>query len=410
LIDALDEAMRLPGTTNAWLMPIKTRIDMLTTGIRTPIGIKVFGPDLVKIEEIGAQIESLLPQVRGTRSVYAERVTGGYFLDFEIDRREIARYGLTVGDVEDIIESAIGGKTITTTVEGRERYPVSVRYARELRDDLEALKRVMVPTPGGAQIPIGQLADLRLSTGPPAIKDEDGMLTGWVYVDITGVDVGSYVREAKELIADNVQIPSGYYLGWSGQYEYMERAMRRLLVILPVTVLIIFVLIFINTKSIVKTGIVFLAVPFSLIGAVWLLYLLGYNMSIAVWVGIIALAGVDAETGVVMLLYLDLAYNEWRRKGRLRTLEDLEDSVMHGAVRRIRPKLMTVASTFMGLLPIMWAGAHLAGADVMKRIAAPMVGGILTSFLMELLIYPAVYAVWKWRFDMKRGHADWIER
>ncbi len=314
-----------------------------------------------------------------------------------------------MADVEEIIETAVGGKNVTMTVQGRERYPVNVRYARELRDDLDKLSRVLVPTPAGAQVPIGQLAELRLISGPPAIKDEDGMLTGWVYVDIKDRDIGSYVAEAKALIAENIEIPPGYYLGWSGQFEYMERAMRRLLLILPVTIVIIFVLLYINTRSAVKTGIVFLAVPFSLIGAFWLLYLLGYNMSIAVWVGIIALAGVDAETGVVMLLYLDLAYDEWRRRGRLRSLRDLEDAVMHGAVRRIRPKMMTVACLFMGLLPIMWAGAEEAGADVMKRIAAPMVGGIFTSFILELLIYPAIYTVWKWQFEMKRGKADWIE-
>jgi Cu(I)/Ag(I) efflux system membrane protein CusA/SilA len=404
LIEDLDRTMRFPGTTNAWTMPIKTRIDMLTTGIRTPIGIKVYGPDLGTIQKIGEHIEAILPQVEGTRSVYAERVTGGYFLDFDIRRDEIARYGLQVADVEDIIETAVGGKNVTMTVEGRERYPVNIRYPRELRDDLEKLRRVLVATPTGAQVPIGQLADIHIETGPPSIKDENGMLTGWIYVDLTtDRDIGSYVEEAKALIAEQVDIPAGYYLEWSGQFEYMQRAKERLMLVLPLTVLIIFVLLYMNTRSVVKTSIVFLAVPFSIVGAVWLLYLLGYNMSIAVWVGIIALAGVDAETGVIMLLYLDLSYHDWIRKGKMRTLEDLEESVMHGAVMRIRPKMMTVGALLIGLLPIMWAGAGQAGADVMKRIAAPMVGGITTSFLMELLVYPAIFTIWKWRYAMKHG-------
>ncbi|MCH7760943.1 efflux RND transporter permease subunit [candidate division TA06 bacterium] len=397
LINAMDRKMRFPGTTNAWTMPIKTRIDMLTTGIRTPIGIKVYGPDLKIIQEIGEHIEGILPQIEGTRSVYADRVTGGYFLDFNIRREEAARYGLTVGDVEDVIETAVGGKNISVTIEGRERYPINVRYARELRDNPEKLKRILVATPTGAQIPMGQLAEIRLTTGAPVIKNENGMLTGWIYVDLTGRDIGSYVKEAKTLIRKEVELPPGYYLGWSGQFEYMERAMKRLTFVLPFTLFIIFVLLYINTRSVIKTGIVLLAVPFSLVGAVWFLYLLGYNMSIAVWVGMIALAGVDAETGVVMLLYLDLAYEDWKRKGKMKTLADLKEAVMHGAVKRVRPKMMTVACLVMGLLPIMWAGAHEAGADVMKRIAAPMIGGIFTSFIMELLIYPAIYVVWRKR-------------
>lgn len=309
-----------------------------------------------------------------------------------------------MGDVQDIIETAIGGKNVTFTIEGRERYPVNVRYMRELRTDVDQLKRVLVPTPSGAQIPMQQLADISFSVGPPYIKDENGMLTGWIYVDLTsGRDIGSYVKEAKQLIAKEVKIPPGYTLGWSGQFEYMERARKRLMMVLPLTVLIIFLLLYINTRSVIKTLIVLLAVPFSMVGAVWLLYILGYNMSIAVWVGIIALAGVDAETGVVMLLYLDLAYEDWKRKGKLKTLPDLEEAVMHGAVKRLRPKLMTVLCLSLGLLPILWAGAHEAGADVMKRIAAPMVGGIFTSFLFELLIYPAIYIVWKWRYEMNQG-------
>ncbi len=409
LIEDMDQAMQFPGTTNAWIMPIKTRIDMLTTGIRTPIGIKIYGPDLDRIQKIGEQIEAILPQVKGTRSVYAERVTGGYFLDFDIHRKEAARYGLTVGDVEEIIETAVGGKNITWTVEGRERYPVNVRYARELRDDPEKLKRVLVATPTGVQVPVGQLADIQLTTGPPVIKNENGMLTGWIYVDLAGRDIGSFVTEAKALIAEQVEIPPGFYLAWSGQFEYMERAMQRLAVMLPVTLLLIFVLLYLNTRSVVKTFIVLFMVPLSLIGSVWLMFLLGYNLSIAAGVGFIALAGVAAEIGVIMLLYLDLAYEERKGEGRLRTFEDLKEAVMSGAVKRVRPMTMAVGTTFMGLLPIMWAGAHEAGADVMKRIAAPMVGGILSAFLLGLIIYPALYAAWKWRFDMQQGHADWID-
>ncbi|MDE2491626.1 MAG: efflux RND transporter permease subunit [Elusimicrobia bacterium] len=398
LIAAMDAALKLPGTTNAWTMPIKTRLDMLTTGIRTPVGIKIFGPDLTEIQKIGERIEAVLPKVPGTRSVYAERTTGGYYLDFTVRRAEAARYGLTVGDVEDVVETAIGGMNVTTTVEGRERYPVNVRYARDYRDDLNRLERVLVPTPTGAQVPIVQLADIRVSTGPPMIKDEDGMLTGWVYVDLApGRDIGGYVAQAKALVARDVRLPSGYTLEWSGQFEYMQRAEKRLMLVLPLTFLILFVLLYVNTGSLVETGIVFLAVPFSLVGAMWLLFLLHYNLSVAVWVGIIALAGVDAETGVIMLLYLNLAYDEWVRKGRMKTLADLEEAVVHGAVKRIRPKMMTVLCLFMGLLPIMWAPAAEAGADVMKRIAAPMVGGIFTSFVLELLIYPAIFTVWRSR-------------
>lgn len=403
LIQELDETVDLPATTNAWIMPIKTRIDMLTTGIRTPVGIKVYGPDLNRIQKIGERIESILPQVQGTRSVYSERVTGGYYLDFEIRRDRIARYGLSVADAEMIVETAIGGKNITTTIEGRERYPVNVRYPRELRSSLDLLQRVLVPTPAGAQIPIGQIADIKISMGPPSIKDENGMLTGWVYVDINeGRDIGRYVKEAKELIATHIEIPAGYYLSWSGQFEYMQRAKQRLLLIVPITLLIIIVLLFLNTGSWIKTGIVLLAVPFSLIGAFGLLWLLNYNMSIAVWVGIIALAGVDAETGVVMLLYLDLAYENAIKNGKMKTWDDLKTAIHDGAVRRVRPKLMAAGTTIIALLPIMWAATHESGADVMKRIAAPMVGGLITSFIGVLLVYPVIFAMWKGYREMKR--------
>ena len=393
LVAEMDTQMRLPGVANAWTMPIKNRIDMLSTGIRTPIGIKIFGPDLRQIEEIGKKLEATLQMIPGTRSAFAERVTGGYYLDFELKRSEIARYGLAIDEVQMLVESVIGGESITTTVEGRERYPVSVRYARELRYDPERLKRILVPGMNGVQIPLGQLADLRLASGPAMIRDEDGQLSGYVYVDMTGRDIGGYVEEAKKKVAEQVQLPAGYTLSWSGQYEYMERAKQRLIYVVPLTLLVIFLLLYINFKSVGRCVIVLLAVPFSMIGAVWLLYLLGYNLSVAVWVGIIALAGVDAETGVIMLLYLEHAYEKWRAEGRMRSIADLHEAIIEGAVKRIRPKVMTIMAILMGLLPIMWS--HGAGADVMKRIAAPMIGGVITSFLLELLVYPAIFDLWR---------------
>jgi Cu(I)/Ag(I) efflux system membrane protein CusA/SilA len=393
LVADMDKQMRFPGVANAWTMPIKNRIDMLSTGIRTPVGIKIFGPDLRQIEEIGKKLEATLQMIPGTRSAFAERVTGGYYLDFELKRDEIARYGLAIDEVQMLVESVIGGESITTTVEGRERYPVSVRYARELRDDPERLKRILVPGMNGVQIPLGQLADLRLASGPAMIRDEDGQLSGYVYVDMTGRDIGGYVEEAKKKVAEQVQLPAGYTLSWSGQYEYMERAKERLLYVVPLTLLVIFLLLYINFKSVGRCVIVLLAVPFSLIGAVWLLYLLGYNLSVAVWVGIIALAGVDAETGVIMLLYLEHAYEKWRAEGRMHSIADLHEAIIEGAVKRIRPKVMTIMAILMGLLPIMWS--HGAGADVMKRIAAPMIGGVITSFLLELLVYPAIFDLWR---------------
>lgn len=393
LVEEMDKKMRLPGVANAWTMPIKNRIDMLSTGIRTPVGIKIFGPDLTKIEEIGKHIEMALQSVPGTRTAFAERVTGGYYLDFDLRREEIARYGLAIDEIQMLIESVIGGESITTTVEGRERYPVSVRYSRELRDDPERLKRILVPGMNGVQIPLAQLADLRLTSGPAMIRDEDGQLSGYVYVDMAGRDIGGYVEEAKKKVAEQVKLPAGYTMTWSGQYEYMERAKERLIYVVPLTLLVIFLLLYINFKSVARCAIVLLAVPFSMIGAVWLLYLLDYNMSVAVWVGIIALAGVDAETGVIMLLYLEHAYEKWRSEGRMRSIRDLHEAIIEGAVKRIRPKVMTIMAILMGLLPIMWS--HGAGADVMKRIAAPMIGGVISSFLLELLVYPAIYDVWR---------------
>ena len=404
LIDEMDRAMRFPGVTNAWTMPIKGRIDMLTTGVRTPIGIKIFGADLKEIEKIGVTIEGILKDVPGTRSVYAERTAGGYFLDFKLKRDQLARYGLTIDEANMIVMTAIGGETVTTTVEGRERYSVNVRYPRELRDNLSDLRRVLVPTMGGAQVPLAQLADIELVSGPGMIRDENGMLAGYVYVDLAGRDVGGYVRAAKDLVREKLDLPTGYALVWSGQYENMVRVRERLQVVIPITVFLIFVLLYMNTKSTLKAGIVMLAVPFSVIGAVWYLWILDYNMSIAVWVGMIALMGLDAETGVFMLLFLDLSYNDAVRKGAMKTYKDLEDAIIHGAVKRIRPKAMTVMTAMMGLLPIMWSTG--TGADMMKRVAAPMIGGLVTSFILELLVYPPLYAIWKWHFEMKRGTVD----
>jgi len=399
LITEMDKALQIPSFANAWLFPIRTRIDMITTGVRTPVGVKVLGADLNVIQELGLKLEKALQGVPGTRSAFFERVTGGYYLDFEVDRREAARYGLTVGDVNDIIETAIGGKNITTTIEGRERYPVNVRYARGLRENFAELQRVLVPTPNGAQVPMTQLARLTLRTGPPMINNEEGFKAGFLYVDVAGRDLGGYVEEAKRFVADKVQLPPGYQLLWSGQYEYMERVKERLLYVVPLTLFIVFLLLYFNTGSIVKTLIILLAVPFSAIGAIWFIHWLGYNMSIAVWVGLIALLGVDAETAVFMLLYLDLAYQERVAQGKMRSMADLKEAIEFGAVKRLRPKVMTVGVMFMGLVPIMWSTG--AGADVMRRIAAPMIGGIFTSFILELMVYPVIYEIWK-GFEVKK--------
>jgi len=395
----LDRLVRLPGVANAWTMPIKARTDMLSTGIRTPVGVKIFGPKLEPINDIGAQIEGALGSVRGTRNVFSERVTGGYYVDFTVKRDQIARYGLTVQDVEMVIESAIGGANITTTIEGRERFPVNVRYQRHFRSDINTIRRTLISTPSGTQIPIDQVADISLTTGPTVIRTEQAQLLGYVYVDVADRDIGGYVDEAKRVVNEMVKLPEGYYIEWSGQYEYMLRAKDRLALVIPVTLLIVIVLLYFNTQNLVKVAIVLLAVPFSLIGAFWLIYLLGYNLSVAVWVGIIALAGVDAETGVVMLLYLDQAFAKFKSAGRMNSLQDLHEAVEEGAVKRIRPKMMTVMAILLGLLPIMWSTG--AGADVMKRIAAPMVGGIISSFMLELLVYPVVFTLWKWYGEVK---------
>jgi Cu(I)/Ag(I) efflux system membrane protein CusA/SilA len=419
LIAEMNEKIKTPGMANIFWMPIQTRTEMLTTGFRTILGIKVFGPDLKQIENVAVDIEKALSDFPDTRSVFAERTTGGYFLDFDVNREAAARYGLRVGDVNDIIETAIGGKTIATTVEGRERYPISVRYARDFRDDLDSLKRVLVATPMSQsasavattntkgktvapdattpQVPISLLANISFKTGPPSIRNENGQLVGFVFVDITGSDIEGYVRAASQRINERVKFPAGYYIQWAGQFEYLKAAEARLKIVVPFTLLIIFVLIYMNTQSVVKTLIVLLAVPFSLVGAFWTLYFLGYNMSVAVWVGLIALAGLDAETGVVMLLYLDQAWEKHRAAGRMSSMADLYAAVKEGAVQRIRPKIMTVCAILFGLLPIMWSPTTQAGADVMKRIAAPMIGGVLTSAILELLIYPVIFVIWKKR-------------
>jgi Cu(I)/Ag(I) efflux system membrane protein CusA/SilA len=401
LIAELDQMLRdkMTGFSNSWTMPIKGRIDMLSTGIRTPVGVKVFGPDLEEVGRLLSQIETTLSSVPGTRSAFAERVSQGYYLDFDIKREAIARYGLSVMDVEDSIMASVGGANITQTIEGRRRFPINVRYGRDLRNDLPGLRRMLVATSSGAQVPLEELADLKFVDGPGAIKSEAAQLVGYVYVDMAGRDMGSYVADARKAVDRMVRLPEGYRLEWSGSYEGMKRAAQRLTYVIPVTLAVIFVLLYLNSRSLPKVLIVLLAVPFSLVGAFLLLWLLGYHLSVAVWVGLIALAGVDAETGMVMLLYLDVAYGHRKQEGRMRSLADLEESIMEGAVQRVRPKMMTVFAILMGLLPIMWSAG--TGADMMKRIAAPMVGGIVTSSLLELLIYPAIYMLWRWWSEVR---------
>src|SRR6266568_618732 len=398
LENEMNAALQLPGISNAWTMPIKGRLDMLSTGIRTPVGIKVSGADLATIERIAKETEAVIQKVPRTRSAYAERVAGGYFLDFVLKREQLARYGLSVDDANMMVMTAVGGDNQTTTVEGRERYGVNVRYARDYREDLSALRRVLLPLPGGqGQIPMEEIADVVLAQGPSMIRDENGMLAGYVYVDFdtSKIDVGSYVTEAKKAVATGVNLPTGYHMLWSGQFENMLRVKERLKLIIPLTLVLIFGLLYLNTRSSFKAALVMAAVPFSAIGAVWLLWALGYNVSIAVWVGMIALMGLDAETGVFMLLFLDLSHDEARARGALRTRGDLVEAIVHGAVKRVRPKAMTVFAAMLGLLPNMWSVG--TGADLMKRIAAPMIGGLVTSFLMELLVYPAIYLLWKRR-------------
>ena len=401
LTDALNEVVQIPGLNNAWTMPIRTRIDMLSTGIKTPVGIKIAGADLATLERIGTEVEAVVRKVPGTTSVFAERVMGGRFIEFEIDREAIARYGLTLADVQEVLSVALGGVALTTTVEGLQRYTVNLRYDRDFRSDLRALREdIVVPTPTGAQIPLGQLATVKVVDGPMGIKSEGAVPNAWVYVDIRGVDVGTYVQMAMRAVNEaeargDIKLSAGYNIFWSGQYEYMLRAKERLMIVVPMTLLLITLIIYLNTKSAIKTAIVMLAVPFSLVGAFWAIYLCGYNLSVAVWVGIIALAGLDAETGVVMLLYLDLAFADWKKKGAMNTTTDLHEAIYHGAVKRVRPKAMTACVIIAGLAPILWS--HGAGADVMKRIATPMVGGVITSTIMELAVYPAIYFLWRSR-------------
>ncbi|NJL28322.1 MAG: efflux RND transporter permease subunit [Thermoanaerobaculia bacterium] len=395
LIEAMDRAVQFPGLTNAWTMPIKTRIDMLSTGIRTPVGIKVGGPDLHALERLAKEIEAVVRPLPGTLSVYGERVMGGTYLDFDVDREAAARFGVRVGEIQDVIQSAVGGMNVSTAVEGLERYPINLRYPRELRTSPQDLGQILVATPSGAQVPLAQLARLTLREGPPEIKSENARPNAWVYVDLRGIDVGGWVERARREVAEKVPLPDGYTVFWSGQYEYMQRARERLLLIVPIALVLIVLILYVNTGSLVRTSMVFLTLPFSLVGAVWLLWALDYNWSVAVWVGLIALAGLDAETSVVMLVYLDLSFEKWRREGRMQTLVHLAEAVRHGAVQRIRPKMMTVATTFFGLVPILWATG--TGSDVMRRIGAPMVGGVLSSFVAELVIFPILYYVWRSR-------------
>lgn len=408
LIDAMNAAVQFPGLANAWTMPIKTRIDMLSTGIKTPVGIKVAGPDLAELERIGSEIEAVVKQVPGTTSAYSERVIGGRYIEFDIDRDEIARYGLTLGEVQEVLAVALGGMPLTTTVEGLERYTVNLRYARDYRQDFQALRDLAVPTPTGAHLPLGQLATFRVVNSPMSIKSEAAVPNAWVYVDVKDIDIGTYVKMAMRAVNQavangTINLPGGYNIVWSGQYEYMLRARQRLMVAVPLTLLIILVIIYLNTRSPAETAMVMLAVPFSLVGAFAAIHWLGYNLSVAVWVGIIALAGLDAETGVVMLLYLDIAYEQWKKQGLLTNLDGLRDAIYHGAVKRVRPKVMTACVIIAGLMPIMWS--HGTGADVMKRIAVPMIGGVLTSTLMELIVYPSIFYVWRSRAILRKNPA-----
>ncbi len=395
LISEMNEKLSYVGMPNIWTMPIKNRIDMLSTGIRSPIGVKIFGSDLKVIEKLGSEVEKVLKDVPGTRTIVAERIASGYFLDVNFNRNKLMAYGLSLKEAQDQAMGAIGGDNVSTAIIGRERYPIQVRMAPDFRQDIDSIKRTLISTPTGAQIPLKEIAEVKINEGASMIRDENASLVGYVYVDIdlNKVDIGNYVENAKKVVSEKIKLPTGYTLNWSGQYENMERVKERLKIVVPLTLLLIIFLLHFNTKSWTKTGIILLAVPFSLIGAVWLLVALDYNLSIAAWVGMIALLGLDAETGVFMLMYLDLAYDERKQKGMMNNKKDLHDAVIEGAVHRVRPKLMTVMALFVGLIPIMWSTG--AGADVMKRIAAPMIGGLFTSFLLELLIYPVIFYIWK---------------
>ena len=429
LVEEMDEALQIPGQVNAWTMPIKARIDMLSTGVRTPIGVKIFGTDLTEIGKLGEHLESALRQVPGTRSVFSERTTGGLYLDILPDRAAIARYGLNVEDVLMLVETAIGGMAIDKTIEGRERYTVNVRYSRELRDDVEKLKRVLVPVASAGmaeagdgdasmsasaparagapvvQVPLGQLVEIKTTSGAPLIKNENGALTGWVYIDMTGRDIGGYVAEAKQVVRDKIEkaglLPAGYRLEWTGQYEYMLRVKERLKVVIPITLALIFVLLYMNFKSIPETFIILLSIPFAMTGSIWFLWMMGYNLSIAVWVGIIALSGLAAQTGTVMIIYLDEAFHAYQKAGKMKTQHDLFEAITYGAVQRVRPKLMTVCMITFGLVPALWA--HGAGAEAIQRIAAPMIGGLVTSTILTLEIVPAIYSLWRGR------QVEWVK-
>jgi Cu(I)/Ag(I) efflux system membrane protein CusA/SilA len=395
LIEELDQSIQFPGVTNAWTMPIKTRIDMLATGIKTPVGIKLMGSDLKVLSDLAQRVASVVQNVPGTLSVFPDKTVGGNYLDFTINREEAARYGLTIDAVQDVIMSAIGGMNVTQTVEGLERYPVNVRYSRELRDNLDDLRRVLIATPTGAQIPINYVADIDFKKGPPVIKSENARRTAWLYVDIRDIDVGTYVKNAKVVVDEQVDFPEGYSLVWSGQYEYMVRAQQRLSIVIPITLLIIFLLLYFNFKNVQESFIVMLSLPFSLVGGIWFLYLLDYNMSVAVGVGFIALAGLSAEIGVIMLTYLDRAYKDRVMEGKLHSLQDLKEVILKATAMRIRPIVMTVSTTTLGLVPIMWG--HGSGSQVMKRIAAPMVGGLFSTTILCLLVIPTIYYLWKSR-------------
>jgi Cu(I)/Ag(I) efflux system membrane protein CusA/SilA len=395
LVALMDAAVRMPGVANAWTMPIKNRIDMLATGVRTPVGVKVYGPNLDTLQQLGERVERILQNVPGTRNVFAERNVSGYYVDVSIDRAQAGRFGLNAGDLHDAVMATAGGTTAAVTVEGRERYEVNVRYPRELREDLAKLRNILVPTMAGVQIPLGQVATVSVVRGPMAVKTDNAFPVTTVYVDITGTDLGGYVRNAQQVVARELALPPGYTLAWSGQFEFMERVRAKLAIVVPVTLGIIFLLLYFNFRSAPPALIVMLTLPFALVGGVWSIWALGYNTSVAVWVGFIALAGVAAETGVVMLIYLDEALERRRASGLLRRPEDVAAAVEEGAVERLRPKIMTVAAIMAGLAPILWGKG--TGADVMKRIAAPMVGGMVTSTALTLAVIPAVYYLWRRR-------------
>jgi Cu(I)/Ag(I) efflux system membrane protein CusA/SilA len=395
IIKELDKTVNVPGLTNSWIMPIKARTDMLSTGINTPVGLKISGPNTDTLQLLGEQAEAIIREIPGTISAFSERAMSGNYMDVKINRQEAARHGVSVADIQKTLKLALAGMRVTTTVEGLERYSINIRYPRELRDSPEKISRILVDLPNGGSLPLSMLADISLVQGPMFIRSENSRPNSWVFVDIEGDNIGAYVHHAHEILSSHLELPNGYTFIWSGEFEYMERMYERLSYVIPITLFLIFLLLFLNTKSFVKTGIVLLAIPFSLIGAIWILYFLDYNMSLAVWIGMIALAGLDAETGVIMLLYLDKAYEKVKKESSKMTLPLLYKAIDLGAVRRIRPKMMTASVILAGLIPILWSQG--SGADVMKRIAAPMVGGVVSSVLMELLVYPAIYFLWKKR-------------